>query len=315
MNRDNLKDGLLRILWGLFKIIVISERAGIFVDAVYTNLTIYNGYFVIGAALLFVIQLYTNFSGLIDIIMGISKTLGIDLPENFKTPFFSRTITEFWRNWHITLGSWLRDYIFYPLLKSNFMQFLNKKCKSIFGKKVGKKVPLYLSMLIMWILIGIWHGGAYTYIIGCGLLQFLFIFLEDVLEPISISITKKLGINRESIFYKFYQILRTFFLFSFSMIFFRALSISDAVDIVKSIFIWDFTSNIFDIMSLSNYIVLFVSIVFMFIIEYLKYKDVDLSFKNRHRDYILLIIFIFIIILFGTYGIGFDKADFIYNKF
>ncbi len=182
LNYNTLCRGLVRILWGVFKILVISQRLGIFVDAVYANVYTFTFVFIIGAVLAFTMQLYTNFSGSIDIIMGISEIIGIKLPENFNLPFFSRTITELWRNWHITLGAWLKDYIFYPLLKSDEMQDLAKECKEKFGKKVAKKVPMYLSMLIMWIIIGAWHGGAYTFIIGSGLLQFLFMFLEDILR-------------------------------------------------------------------------------------------------------------------------------------
>ncbi len=182
LHYDTLCRGLIRILWGVFKILVISQRLGMFVDAIYGNLELYTFVFIIAAAMAFVMQLYTNFSGSIDVIMGISEIIGIKLPENFSLPFFSRTVTELWRNWHITLGAWLRDYIFYPLLKSDIMQKLAKKCKEKFGKKAAKKIPMYLSMLVMWFIIGAWHGGAYTFIIGSGLLQFFYMFLEDILR-------------------------------------------------------------------------------------------------------------------------------------
>ncbi len=182
LHYETLTRGLVRILWGLFKILVISQRIGMYVDTVYSNLNTFTGYFTVLAVILFTTQLYTNFSGSIDVIMGISEIIGIKLPENFTLPFFSRTITDLWRNWHITLGAWLRDYIFYPLLKSNMMQKLAQKCKKLFGKKAAKKIPLYLSMLIMWIIIGAWHGGAYKFIIGSGLLQFFYMFIEDTLR-------------------------------------------------------------------------------------------------------------------------------------
>ena len=313
---DALCSGLVRILWGLFKILVISQRLGYFVDHVYGHMVVLEGMYIFLAACFFVLQLYTNFSGSIDIIMGVSEILGIKLPENFKAPFFATTITEFWRNWHITLGAWLKDYIFYPLLKSNFMQSLNKKCKNIFGKKISKKIPLYLSMLIMWTLIGIWHGGAYTYIIGSGLLQFIFIFLEDVLEPVSNKINKKLGINTDTFSYRLYQRIRTFLLFSFSMIFFRAVTVNEALSILQNMFVWTSLTDIGEIMSIANFIVMFLGIGALLVVEYLMSRNiVSLKFKNRHRDYLFLIIFIFVIILFGIYGVGFDKADFIYNRF
>ena len=111
-----------------------------------------------------------------------------------------------------------------------------KKCKPIFGKNIGNNIPLYLSMFITWSLVGLWHGSAYTFIVGSGILQFVFIFLEETLEPLAIFITDKLRINRESTVYKIYQMIRTYLLFSFAMIFFRASSFSNAWQVIKGIF-------------------------------------------------------------------------------
>ena len=321
----NMCSGLVRVLWGIFKILVISQRCGYFVDYVYENIVVYNGIYTVIAALLFTIQLYTNFSGSIDVIMGISEILGIKLPENFNVPFFSKTITEFWRNWHITLGAWLRDYIFYPLLKSDIMQKLNKKCKKAFGKKIGKKVPLYLSMFIMWLLIGIWHGGAYTYIIGSGILQFIFIFFEDILAPVASKVNNKLGINDKTFSYKLYQVIRTYLLFSFAMIFFRAHSVKNAIDIISSIFVVWNPWILFDGKSLytagldrPDFMVLIISIIVLFVVELLDRKGSvreKLFKQNIVFRWTILFSLIFSIIIFGCYGVGYDPAAFIYRQF
>ncbi len=321
---DRMCSGLVRVLWGVFKILVISQRLGMFVDTVYGDLNNFNGYYTIIAILFFPLQLYTNFSGSIDIIMGVSEIIGIELPENFNIPFFSKTITEFWRNWHITLGAWLKDYIFYPLLKSDFMQNLNKKCKKMFGKKTGKKIPLYLSMLIMWILIGIWHGGAYTFIIGTGLLQFIYIFLEDTLEPVADKVNKKLGINSEVFSYKLYQVIRTYILFSFSMIFFRAISIGNALQIIKNIFVYnpwilvDNTSLYKAGLDLQDFRVLILSLFVLFTVERLsKTGSVrkKLFKQNVIFRWVIIYLLIFSIVIFGCYGVGYDPAAFIYRQF
>ena len=320
---DRFCSGLLRSAFGLFKILVISQRLGMFVDAVYGNPVTYHGFYIMLASVFFTLQLYTNFSGSIDIIMGVSEIFGIKLPENFKAPFFSRTITEFWRNWHITLGAWLRDYIFYPLLKSDFMQKLKNKYTNRFGKKVGKKIPMYLSMLIMWILIGIWHGGAYTFIIGVGLLQFLFIFLEDILTPFSLKINKKLGIDTEAFSYKLYQCLRTFLLFSFSLIFFRAESVSKAFNLIRYMFSFDLdfllNGNLFSIgLDVLDFIVLIVALVVLIIVEILSLSgSVREKFfrQNIVFRWVVAYVLIFSIIIFGCYGVGYDPAAFIYRNF
>ncbi len=325
---DRMRKGFLRILWGLFKILVISARLGIYVDAVYKYMNIFSGAYTIVAALAFSMQLYTNFSGSIDVIMGISEILGIRLPENFTLPFFSKTLTEFWRNWHITLGAWLRDYVFYPLQKSKDIQDLTKKCKEKFGKKVGKKIPMYLSMLIMWIVIGVWHGGAYTYIIGSGLLQFIFMLLEDLLQPISDKINKKLGINKDVFSYKLYQSIRTYLLFSFAMIFFRASSVPHAIAIISNMFVWnvqtmfnkEFLELRPEIIGLDGYDakVLFIAILILLVVEIIaRSKDVREKFFEQNIVFRWLVLFslIFAIIIFGCYGEGYDATAFIYGEF
>lgn len=321
---DAMCRGLLRVLWGLFKILVISQRLNIFVNTVYGDLTIYKGTFTILGILFFTLQLYTNFSGSIDIIMGVSEILNISLPENFTAPFFSKTITEFWRNWHITLGAWLRDYIFYPLMKSNFIQNMGAKLKKIFGKKFSKKVMLYLPMFIMWLAIGMWHGGAYTFILGSGLLQFLFIVLEDFLSPITKKINKKIGIKEDVFSYKLYQVIRTYLIFSFTMIFFRAGTVTEGIQIIKNIFVWnpwvllDNTSLFTAGLDLYDFRVLIISLVVLFVVDYLSTKfDVreKLFSQNIVFRWGIIYLLIFAIVIFGCYGLGFDPAEFIYRQF
>lgn len=323
-NYDNLCRGLIRIFWGLFKILVISQRLAIFVDAVYGNYTTYYGFYIIVAAIFFTLQLYTNFSGSIDVIMGVSKIIGIELPENFHSPFFSKTITELWRNWHITLGAWLKDYVFYPLMKSNIIQKIGTKTKKLFGKKASKKITLYISMLIMWILIGAWHNGAYTFIISSGILQFVYMFCEDMFGPVVGKICKKIGINTEAFSYKLYQCIRTFLLFSFAMIFFRASSVSNAISIIKHIFIFNpwvliDHSSLFTL-GLDNldFNVLIISLCVLFIVEYLQLKGnvTDRLLKqNVIFRWTILYLLIFAVLIFGMYGPGFDTTTFIYRQF
>ena len=320
----NLKSGLLRVLWGFFKVLVISQRLSSFVNVVFANYTVYNGFYIIVAAILFTLQLYTNFSGSIDIIMGVSECLGINLPENFKVPFFSKTITEFWRNWHITLGAWLKDYIFYPLLKSDFIQKLANMLKNKLGKKASKKITLYLSMLIMWLIIGIWHGGAYTYILASGILQFIFILLEDLLEPVAVKVTSFFKINREVFSYRLYQVIRTFFLFTFAMIFFRAASISEGISIIKNAFVWNpwillDHSSLFNAgLDILDFRVLVISLIILFVVELLSRKEnIREKFFEQNIVFRWSIVFIllFMIIIFGCYGPGYDTTSFIYRQF
>ena len=318
-----ISSGLIRILWGLFKILVISLRISTLVNTVYNNPNQFVGFFNILASLFFAIELYTNFSGSIDIIMGVSEIIGINLPENFASPFFSKSITELWRRWHITLGTWLKNYVFYPLQKSRAMQWINTKSRNILGKKRGKKVAMYLSMLIMWVLIGAWHNGAYTFIIGSGILQFIYIFLEDTLTPISKKINEKLGINTECFSYKLYQMIRTYCLFSLSMVFFRSATVKDAIIFIKNMFVFNeiyvIKEGIYNLgLDLLDLKLLFISILVLFIVDYIKTKgNIREKLFNQNLPFRWLIIFtlIFSIAIFGCYGIGFDPATFIYGQF
>ena len=192
--------GLQRILWGLMKKLVISSRLAVYVNAIYDG----NGYncfvgtYVLLAMVLFVFQLYTDFSGCIDIIIGISEMLGIDLPENFDLPFISRSLSEFWRRWHISIGAFLRDYILYSILKSAPFQKLGTWCKKKFGKKNGKKIPVWCGMLISWFLIGFWHGGYWNYIIGVGLFFGVVIILGEMVKPFTDKLITVLKVNVDS---------------------------------------------------------------------------------------------------------------------
>lgn len=304
---DNILNGLLRMLWGLFKVLIISTRLSTFVTFVYSNLSGINGILVVLAIFAYTFELYTNFSGSIDIIMGISKMFGINLPENFDNPFASQTITEFWRRWHITLGNWLRNYIFYPLLKSNVIQNLNKKCKSLFGKK-GKKIPTYLCMFILWFLIGFWHGGAFKFILASGILQFVFIVIEDLTS----SVNKKSGS-----FSKYLRILRTFILFSLSMVFFRASSVGEGIEVFKNIFNTSSLSILQDIsLSIFDLVVIIVSLVILLIYDNKKVSINNMISKSTCTFRLGIILGVILIILvLGVYGFGFDASQFIYGNF
>lgn len=304
---DNIINGLLRVLWGLFKVLIISTRISTFVTFVYSNLDSMNGIYVVLAILGYTFELYTNFSGSIDIIIGVSNMFGISLPENFDNPFASKTITEFWRVWHITLGNWLRNYIFYPLLKSEGIQKLTKICKEKFGKK-GKKLPTYLCMFILWFLIGFWHGGAFKFILASGILQFIFIVIEDIF-----GLVKKDG-NK---FINILRVLRTFILFSLSMVFFRAATFSQGIEVFKNLFNLS-NLNLIKEVSLSIFDVVIVIISLGILLVFDNNKDkVKEYVGNKSLEFRLSLVLasIIIILLLGVYGFGFNASEFIYGNF
>lgn len=219
--------GLKRIAWGLLKKLAISNRVAVAVNAIWEKPETFSGFYIWIVAAGFAIQLYTDFSGCMDIVLGVSECFGIYLPENFRAPLLSKSVQEFWQRWHITLGGWLRDYIMNPLSKSDAMINFGQKCRKRFGKKRGKKIPVYLSMFAVWFLMGLWHGNSWSFV-AQGLWFWMVIVLGQMLkEPFGIW-KKKLHINEKSFMWQAFQVVRTFAAFVVGSIFFRADSLFDA---------------------------------------------------------------------------------------
>ena len=179
----NLTRGLWRILWGYFKKLVIADRILVAVMALIKNPAEYRGVYVVLLILFYSIQIYADFTGGIDITIGIAEALGIRLSENFHRPFSSKSTKEYWRRWHITMGTWFTDYVFYPLSVSGPMQRLSKFCRRKLGNSLGKRIPVYLASAITWFLTGLWHGAGWNFIVW-GLLNCLVILVSQEFQPL-----------------------------------------------------------------------------------------------------------------------------------
>lgn len=323
---DRVVRGMERVLWGLFKKMVISERLAVIVSRIYDYYEVYNGFYIFIAAASFAFQLYCDFSGLMDIVLGISEVLGIILPENFDTPFYSLDLSEFWRRWHITLGGFLRDYVLYPVQRSKGFRNLRKWCKNHLGKGYEKKynIPLHLSLLISWFLIGLWHGGGWNYIFGVGLYMWAVIVIGELLSPLFGWLVKVLHINTQCASYTFFLRLRTFLLFIFGLSFFRAKTLKDGFLMWKSAF-FRFNPWIFFDESLFNlgldrreWGILIFGLILLFIVSYISQKrDVRDYIKEQNfiaRLAVFAVLFVMIIV-YGYYGADFNAADFIYGRF
>ena len=319
--------GLQRILWGLMKKLIISQRLAAYVDLVYGSYNTLVGTYVLLAMVLFVLQLYTDFSGCIDIVLGVSQLFGITLPENFDLPFLSKNLSEFWRRWHITLGGWLRDYILYPILKSDLFQAIGKKSKKKFGKKFGKKVPMWIGLLISWFLIGFWHGGGWNYILGDGLYFGILIIFGEMLEPFTDKVIEKLRIRTETFGYRLFQYVRTFVLFTIGLSFFRAYGgFMEGLRIWKSA-LFEFSPWIFFDGSLIgagldakdwNIVIVFMAVLAISgIIRYYTGEQIRVLVARQPIVFrwLLYVALFASVIVFGCYGIGYDAQSFIYQQF
>jgi D-alanyl-lipoteichoic acid acyltransferase DltB (MBOAT superfamily) len=318
-----MTSGMQRMLLGFFKKLVISERMAVIVNTVYSDYTSYSGFIIAFATICFAIQLYTDFSGCMDVVLGLSESLGISLPENFKTPFFSRSISEYWRRWHITLGTWFKDYVFYPLLKSEWLQQIGKFSKNKFGKKAGKKIPTYIGMFILWFTVGLWHGGSWNFIIGSGLLHWFYIVAGEQCEPLFKKLIHLLRVNTECFSWKLFQGLRTFSLVCIGFVFFRASSMSSALHMIKYSVFNPISKGITFKLGLDNYDinVAIISVAILLIVSILQ----QLWGENRLRDkiaeqnlvfrWVIWYAILLIVIIVGYYGPGYKAAEFIYQGF
>lgn len=226
--------GLKRMAWGLFKKMVIADRLGLIVDSVYGHYESSHMLLIWAGIFCFPVQLYTDFSGCMDIVLGTSECLGIRLPENFRNPFFATTIQEFWQRWHITLGTWLKDYIMDPVLKSDTWIRLGEASRKKLGRKWGKRVPTYLGMLVLWLSMGLWHGSGWKFIIGEGLWFWIVIITGNMCAKPMQNLVKRLHIDPKNLLWITFQRLRTFFLFSIGLICFRAADMREAAAVLRA---------------------------------------------------------------------------------
>jgi len=319
---DRVCFGLQRILWGLCKKLVIAERISIIVTTIQSEA--YAGFYVFFGVLAYAIQVYMDFSGCMDIVLGVSELFGVSLPENFQTPLFAKNLSEFWRRWHITLGAWVRDYVLYPVLKSSLIQSLGKKTKKIFGKKTGKKIPTWIGMLLVWLTVGFWHGGAWTFIFGSGLFFFIMIVGGQILEPLFDKIILALKINTKCASWPFFQRVRTFILFASSISFSWAPSMSEGIAMWKRGFstynpeiLWD--GSLLNLgLDIPNFVVMVIGLVVVLAISNLqqtgsvrkKIQEQNLVFR-----WCIYIGLLFSVLIFGMYGPGYDASEFIYGQF
>ncbi|MBS7303952.1 MAG: MBOAT family protein [Lachnospiraceae bacterium] len=321
---NQITKGLQRILWGFFKVLVISERLAVVVSTVYDDYETYGGCYIIFATLCFSLQLYANFSGAMDIVLGVSQVFGIKLPENFQTPFFSKTIQEFWRRWHITLGAWLKDYIFYPVLRTNFFMELPGKLKPRFGKKTAKRITTFSAMFILWFAVGLWHGGAWKYIIGSGIIPWIYIVGGELAEPIWVKLRKLFSVNKDTKWFSVFQMIRTFLLMSFAFLFFNSAGFSTALSMIGNVLTtWNpeilWNGGLLQLgLEIKEWLILLLSLSLLWSISVMQQKGSVrewLGSKNIVLRWTLLYALLFWVILMGNYGPGYSAAEFIYQGF
>ncbi len=316
--------GFQRMAWGFFKKLVIAERLGVLVDTVYGGYADYPGAFIWIATICYAFQLYTDFSGCMDIVLGMSESLGIVLPENFQTPFFACSVAEYWRRWHITLGVWMKEYVFYPVLRTGFFTRLNQSWRKKFGKKKGKQYATFAAMFILWLTVGIWHGGDWKFVIGSGLLHWFYIVMEELLAPPCARLMERWRIDPKGRLIGGIRIVRTFFLVCIGDLFFRAASVGDAFAMLRG------AVSVFNPSVLWNgamlelgldWIEMGVACVSLLILCGVSVMQQKGSVRDKIAGmalplrWIIWYMLLFGVILLGCYGPGYSASEFIYQGF
>lgn len=321
---QRLTFGLQRAVWGYFKKMVIADRIAILTDTVFTNYIYYEGFTVILAVLFYGVQIYSDFSGGMDIICGISEALGIDLIENFKRPFFARSVAEFWQRWHITLGVWMREYVFYPLAMSKPFSKLSRKLREPFGPTVAKILPTSLASFIVFLLVGIWHGAAWKYVVY-GFYQAVFVSSATLFEPFYAKCRVRFKINTDRYSWRIFQVLRTLFVVSIGRCIAHASTLTSAIFMLKASFSrfnpWIFfNGSLYQLgLGAKDFGLMLITIVFLFIVDAVQERGIHIRKKISEQNiairWAVYYIGIFAIIIFGIYGPGYDARSFIYQGY
>ena len=320
-DRRGFTYGLQRILWGYFKKLVIADRILVAMKVLLSDTAEYRGAYVALLILLYSIEIYADFTGGIDITIGIAEALGIRLKENFNRPFSSKSTKEYWNRWHITMGSWFTDYVFYPLSVSKPMMKLSKSSRKLLGNSIGKRVPVYFATLVTWFLTGLWHGAAWNFIVW-GLLNCLVILVSQELEPLYTRFRKHCPRLVASDGYGKFMAVRTFLLMGLI----RSLDCYRDVPTTFSMWgsmltTWNFGGMLRNLpvlgLRVSDYVIVILGCLLMACVSSLSAKR---SVRERLYDRPILswtlcgALFV-CVILFGAYGIGYDASQFIYNQF
>lgn len=316
--------GIQLILWGIIKKIVLADRLALVADMVFDNYLNYAGLTMFVAAAVYGVQVYADFSGGMDMVRGIGQIFGVDMVLNFERPYFAKSLAEFWRRWHITLGSWMRDYVFYPVSLSKRFSRLGKKTRKWFGNQTGKMIPTFLAMFLTFMLVGIWHGAAWKYV-AYGFWNAAIISASILLEPVYKKAADFCHINTESTAWKLFSMVRTFLLCSLGRFFSRGLSLRSALTMMKSFFtVWNpevLTNGTFLTMGLTgrDWLVVFFMLLVLLIIGLIQERGVRIRESLARSPLVIRWAFymgaVIFLLLFGMYGPGYSAAEFVYQQF
>lgn len=319
-----LYPALLRMAIGYYKKVVIADRLNIYVAAVFSDYANFDGPVLAIAAVLFTIQLYCDFAGCMDIALGVGMLFDVEYPENFRHPFCSQTASEFWQRWHITLGQWFKDYVYYPISLSKPMKRLTTKARKLWGNRLGPTLVSGIALFCVWFCNGLWHGAGSQYLFF-GLYYFVIIWLGGFIEPAAHTWALKHNIKRTRLPYRAFRVARTLVIVFVGELFFRSPSFGAGLTMLHTILTdhsleFITSGKIFDV--LLNRADFFVALVaFVFVLVGDQAVEQGHSFYDRLCAqsttvrwglWLLLVMFN---VMFGAYGYGYVTVDPMYAQF
>ena len=307
---ENFVKGFQLILWGLFLKYMIADKAGIIVDRLFAESKTYVGMYALVAGSLYSIQLYTDFMSCVSLSRGAAKMLGIDVIDNFAQPYFATSVKDFWRRWHISLSTWLRDYIYIPLG----------------GSRRGKFFK-YVNLILTFIVSGIWHGGSFRFIVW-GLMHAFYQIAGELTNTVRDKLYTAAKIGKNTYLWHIIKSAGTFFLVMLAWIIFRAPTLETGMRMIRGIFTvhnyWIFFDDSLLTLGLDwkSWSILKLSVAVLFLISFLRAKlrtNGSLSgwVMKQHLlvRWTIYIGAILMIMIYGTYGFGYDAKAFIYGGF
>lgn len=321
-DRSTISLGLQRMLWGYFKKLVIADRMLIGVNTLIQDTDTYYGAYAFLGMLFYALELYADFTGGIDITIGIAQVLGVKVTENFNRPYFSKSIKEYWNRWHMTMGSWFTDYIFYPISVCKPMLKLSKASRKALGETIGKRVPIYLSSFVVWFATGIWHGASWNFI-AWGLGNWVVIMISQELEPLYQRFHNRFHV-RGSFFFRLFQVIRTVLLMSCLRMFDCYRDVPLTFRMFGSMFTggnWKelLNGSLLQLgLTLTDYRILLFGLVLLIAVSLIQ-RTGSVREKIRKLPYwgrfVLWYGLFLCVLLMGAYGVGYDASQFIYNQF
>ena len=316
-NYDDVTSGLKLMAWGFFKKLVIADRLAVVVNGVYADPGKYDGLTLVTAIIFFAFQVYADFSGYTDIAVGASRIMGIRIMQNFRAPYFSVSIKDFWNRWHISLSQWLRDYLFLPVSYA-----VSRRMKN--DRYLGIKTEYWIYLLaafVTFLICGIWHGVGWNYVVWGTLFAVYLSFAQFTLRQRK-RINKSIGLTGKPHLLKFVQIISTFFLVTFAWIFFRANDLPDAFLVIgNSIHGWSVPGLTTSVQVLSGFgltfnefLIAVISVSLLMIADRLS-QITTIDLYILHRPVLLRwLIYYVLLIAIILYGV-FEKKPFIYQQF